>query len=241
MRDLNGGSAARPAGDMPDWAKQLVAALIPAGVTLLTRALTPTDPVQSLTQLQSVIGVARSLGEGGAAAKPDLSVELVRNAPGLLGEFNKLLGELRATETLRRANEQNRAAALPAAHNPAPVVNAAIHVPAAQPAPPTQPTVGGAVHARGAPQGEGGHPSAEWVFGKIYELISTGESGGYVLQFIAEMDGNFVAQMHAVSPADIKMFILNNPILAPLKDYPRLDAFIAELHAELHKDDKLPN
>jgi hypothetical protein len=87
----------------------------------------------------------------------------------------------------------------------------------------------------------GGPPSAEWVFGRIYELVSTGESGGYVKQFIEEMDAAFIAQLKMVSVPDIKVYILNHPILGKLKDYPRLDAFLAEFHAALHEGETLPN
>jgi hypothetical protein len=175
--------------------------------------------------------VARSLGEGGAAAKPDIAGEFVRNIPGILGGVTNLLGELRSAETLRRASAPQSPAAAIAAHNPAPVVAAAIHVPAA-------PVATAPVAQAGPPPGS--PPSPEWVFGRIYELVSTGESGGYVKQFIEEMDAQFIAQLKMVTVEDIKIYIINHPILGRLKDYPRLDAFLAEFFAALHEGDSKP-
>lgn len=250
MRDLHvmnngGGSASGGFFDNP-LLKDFFTALIPIGIGLISKFLTPADPLQSITQMSSLITAARQLGDGsaGSVAKEDLANVIVKNGPGLLAEGSKFLAELRAAATIRmqtQALEQSRTipvvAANPALHTPpAPQAVPVVHAATPQPHIPTPAaaSVNAAV--------EDGAPTPQYILRQVKGMIERGESAGFVLDYLDENLPQIIDNMRMASPEQLKEVIASDPILGSIVNHANFEKFFAEFIKLLHeKPAEVPN
>lgn len=232
----------RGGDEPPEWLKQVMTAAIPMFVGLVGKMLEPKDTMQMITTFGQAMNAFK--GISGTADKPDMAVELIRNAPGLLGEGSKFLAEIRATDQVKQQNlllEQNRV--MPANPPNATSARPAAPATAARPVPPPAPP---AVQSARQPQSgvnaeiKDGRPSPEYVWDRVASMCEKGESGGWALEFLEEIDPDFVKQMREAQPpitADqIKQAVENgliSPVIQRIAKHPNFDKFVRELHAAL--------
>lgn len=236
VKDLHAMNAPAAAASENIFTKDLWPALIPVVVSLISKMVTPTDPLQSITQMSSLITAARQLGDGGGtAAKEDLANVIVKNGPGLLAEGSKFLAELRAATQLRIQTEalnQSRTipvvGANPALHTPpapaaVPVARAAAsHVPT-----PAAASVNAAV--------EEGAPTPQYILRQVKSMVERGETAGFVLDYLDENLPQIIANMRMANPEQLKMVIASDEILGPIVNHPNFEKFFEEFVKLLHE------
>ncbi|HWE00650.1 MAG TPA: hypothetical protein VG345_16480 [Bryobacteraceae bacterium] len=219
--------------------KSLMEAALPALGALLTKLLTPTDPLAAIQTATNTFKTIQELG-GGGGGKDDIGTTVVKNLPALLERGGSILAELRAMEELRRNNlilmsQRNPAAIVPATHvtpaNPAAPAAPLSAVPGIAPAAPIVIT----------PDSEG-RPSPEWVFRQIVAMVNKGDSGGFVFDFLDSMELSLevggkavllVDIIHGATLEQVRDFIGKDPILGVLAQSPRYEEFCKEFHAAL--------
>lgn len=167
-------------GDVPEWGKQILTALIPVGVGLIAKILEPKDALSSLDQIAKAVTTLRSIsGEVSTGAEPDMLTTLVQNGPALFQGAANLLGEARKASEVKMLAERTNAAAQPPPPPRGPAApGAAIPMPAAA-----------GFQVRPLVEGE---DRAEWAFSEINRMCHEGHSGKLAYDFMLKIDADSV-------------------------------------------------
>jgi hypothetical protein len=229
FKDMHAMNAPAAAASENIFTKDLWPALIPIVVGLISKMVTPTDPLQSITQMSSLITAARQLGDGGVPAKEDLGNVIVKNLPGLFSSGSQFLAELRAATAQKEAFEKNRTIpvvvqANPALHTPP----APTAVPVVQPVPtPAAASVNAAV--------EQGAPTPQYILGQVKKMIERGETAGFVLDYLDENLPQIIDNMRMATPEQLRAVIASDVILGSVVNHEKFEAFFADFVKLLHE------
>lgn len=207
---------------MPQWLETALAAAVPA---LISRFLTPENPIETFKNLTSALSAIPGFG-GSGAAKEDWKASLVSVLPNVFEHGTSIMREWRmATEAAARAQP-----ALPPAGAQTAVL-AAMQPNPNTPPPGTPPA--GAPPPGSAPPANGPlpPPPADWLKMKLREMFLAGRTGAEVGQFLEDLAPAFLNELAPVPPETLLTYLRLDAILKTIADDPRLPEFLAQLHA----------
>jgi hypothetical protein len=246
-RELRGGA---PSSDMPEWAKQLVGALIPMGIGLLGKILEPKDPIAAITQVTQAMSAIRTAnGEGGASATPDLLTTAVNNGGQLLNGIAQVIqqlnqmGEARARQ-LALAGASKTAAAAATATGAAPTAESAAIPPVSDPhrnVPKSHVVASAQAQLRQAPT-PGSAEFQTFLAQCIVNMVANGDDGEFVYNWLEVADPNILVQLrqyvqqNQLNAEQMGQAIASgalHPKLSELKNLPNYKQFVQEFYVVL--------
>jgi hypothetical protein len=233
-----GGGEAR-SSEMPPWIQQALAVAVPALTTglvgLITRGLTPQDGLSMLKQMSELQSVVKTIG--GSPETPDLTVEILRSLPSLLGQAGSILDRLNQARAMQIVNRPPQLpAGAPSAGSPP-----AAAAPAAQAAEPRRnvPTshVPSFVSAdlKSAPQ-PGTPQFQDFLLDRVAFMVRNGDDGKFVHDWLHVADPGTLKWLREQNLTAQELAALLPQVhakLAELAALPRYQQFIAEFHAVL--------
>lgn len=237
VKELRAAGGGEPrSSEMPPWIQQALAVAVPAVTTglvgLITRSLTPQDGLSMLKQMSELQSVVKTIG--GSSETPDLTVEILRSLPSLLGQAGSILDRLNQARAMQLAN----ARALPPAASGG--GSAPPTAPSTTPEPrrnvPTShvPSVVTA-DLKNAPQA-GSPEFQEWLLDRVAFMVRNGDDGKFVHDWISVADPGTLKWLRDQNLSAQELAALLPQVhakLAQLAALPRYQQFIAEFHAEL--------
>lgn len=229
---------------MPDWAKQMLAAAVPAFTTaiigLITKSLTPQDGMTVIKQFGEIQSMIKTMG--GEPSAPDIAVEILRNGPMLLGQVGNLLGKLNDAQQMKLLSERTPAAppmpARPAAASPAPPP---IPAEPRRAVPASAAAMTAQTDLRTAPNP--GTPDFQaFLADRVVAMVKNGDDGEFVFNWLHVADPvtlrtlREIAATNNLTAEQLGALISSgefHPKLAELAALPNFRQFIAEFHAVL--------
>lgn len=231
LREIDGGGR-RENAEQPEWLKQIMQALIPAGVGLIIKMLEPKDALATLKGLGEAFSTMKSLN-GGESAAPDIGTLLVDRGPGLLRGVADVVSELRRVEEQRAARvaltPSPASPGVPPGYRPPGSAIPADRRPAPDPASLPRPT---------AADMKNGEPDPEWVWGHVIKMCENGDDGVFAFNFLDQIDAVSMKSLRdqGITLDQLKKLIESgaiHPVLVRLVALPNYPKFIAEFHAAL--------
>jgi hypothetical protein len=231
-------------GGMPEWVKQLTAALVPVGVELIKRILEPKDALTELTKLGTAMTTLQGITGGG---EKSTGAAIIGQLPALGQYVVEALKQIRGAEadknrTLLEMERQRRGTVTVLPANASPPAS-----PGAAPGPlgeiPLEPISN--------PAASGAIPvqlnSWEDVMHRLVGMVKEGYAGADVIAFLNSIDPprtpeqiqagappSLTQQLAQLTLEQIKMFINHDPILREMAGFPQFNGFVQEVFEFLH-------
>lgn len=235
---------------------------------LVTRLLSPPDPMTQITQLSGLIGAIDTLrgnsgggGGGGKDWKSQVVEGILTKAPEIIREIRETASEsAKAAADRRAASEATERTAHvmatrggPGAPPPPPGASASplrtVPIPpAGAPSDQLLPFVPDPHYAEqpppagvvDLPEGKKSDVIAEFIKTTMVRMFNESLEPDYVVDFLDEADPEICDQLVQYPAAAVTAYLANDPILAPMVNHPAWPKFLDECRAYIQRSNDAP-